>query len=615
MLAPQAHAKGVELTLFVDESVPGTLRGDEHRLRQVLTNLLANAIKFTTLGEVSVRVEAERPDDGYAMLRRGRRRHRHRHRAAAAGEAVRAVHPGRHVDDAALRRHRPRPGDLAPAGHDHGRRAVRRVRAGPRQRVPRAAPVHGRRRRALEPPLARPLLPADTRVLVVDDNDTNREILIAYLRGRVAVCDDARDGAQALALLEAAASAGRPYDAVVLDSDMPEMSGAEVAAAIRAAPALRSTRLRDADVGRARRPVGGAGRAVPDQAGPPRRAARDARRACSRTPSPRDRGRARRRRRRRAAVARARPRRRGQPGQPARDRDAAAAGAASSSTSPPTACRPSSASTRSATTRSSWTARCRTSTATRRRRGSAPPSPTDRHVPIVAMTAHAFAGDRERCLRAGMDDYLSKPLRTEDLDAGAGALAAPPAEHAVRDDGLVDGERTRSVRSIDAGLVARARGRRSRARRRRCWTSCARRSSAARTTTVRQLAHKLRGEQRDRRRPAPLRARPAARARRGRRRGGRAAAAGLSRHDRGAAAARLVRAQLQQLAVLGRVGQRLEVLRRSRCRSGRTACRSRRGPSCGRCSAAARRSRGRPTASARSCGQCGGPRRSCQRRT
>ena len=69
MLAPQAQAKGVELTLFVDDAVPGTLRGDEHRVRQVLTNLLANAIKFTDYGEVSVRVEADRPDDDRAHLR------------------------------------------------------------------------------------------------------------------------------------------------------------------------------------------------------------------------------------------------------------------------------------------------------------------------------------------------------------------------------------------------------------------------------------------------------------------------------------------------------------------------------------------------------------------
>jgi CheY-like chemotaxis protein len=52
---------------------------------------------------------------------------------------------------------------------------------------------------------------------------------------------------------------------------------------------------------------------------------------------------------------------------------------------------------------------------------------TGEHIPIVAMTAHALKGDQERCLAAGMDSYLSKPIRTTELFAKIDELTLPPA--------------------------------------------------------------------------------------------------------------------------------------------------------------------------------------------
>ncbi len=69
MLAPQAHAQGLELLAWVDDDVPALVRGDRGRLRQIVTNLLSNAVKFTEEGEVTVRVKLEARERDEAIVR------------------------------------------------------------------------------------------------------------------------------------------------------------------------------------------------------------------------------------------------------------------------------------------------------------------------------------------------------------------------------------------------------------------------------------------------------------------------------------------------------------------------------------------------------------------
>ena len=450
MLAAQAHGKGLELTAFVDAGVPAAVRGDRGRLRQVLTNLVANAIKFTDRGEVAVRVTLAEPAGAAAVLR-----------FEVADSGI-GIDPARlptlfesfaQADSSTTRRY---------GGTGLGLAISRQLVAlmhgeiGAESEPGRGSTFHfsvrlealaGKRatRRARAP------VPPGLRVLAVDDNATNRAIPGACLRSREIGCELAEGGAQALAAMHAAVRSGAPFDVVVLDGQMPGMDGLELAATIRSAPSLRDTRLvmlTSTGEHRARaRELGIDGYLTK----PVRRerlldsVAEAAAAEVAAAPAPSASAAA-------VAVDTAAPRvlvaednvvnqlviegmlvKRGFAVDVAADgREALAKLAQGDYAAVFMDCQ------MPVLDGYETTGRIRA-------------SERDSRLPVIAMTAHAMAGDRERCLDAGMDDYLSKPLRPEALDAVVerwlGVAASPAIEQ------LIDAARMRTFREQYPDIV------------------------------------------------------------------------------------------------------------------------------------------------------------------
>ena len=95
LLAARAQQNGLELTCGIDADLPLVLKGDPGRVRQVLLNLLGNAVKFTSEGEVNLKARLVGPDGRFGGRRAFGPRYRHRHQRSDPRPPLRRFHPGR----------------------------------------------------------------------------------------------------------------------------------------------------------------------------------------------------------------------------------------------------------------------------------------------------------------------------------------------------------------------------------------------------------------------------------------------------------------------------------------------------------------------------------------
>ena len=232
LVADKAAAKGLELVFDVGRDVPTALIGDPLRLGQVLVNYASNAIKFTETGGIDVVVRVRQRLAGQVLLHFAVR---DTGIGLAEDQQQRLFQSFQQADTSTTRKYGGTGLGLAickklallmggevgvTSKPGQGSTFWFTARLGLAQGKPRALSLSAKLR--------------GLRVLVVDDNDSARTVLRTLLEAMMFEVDDAASGAEALALLRQGVDGGRPYELVYLDWQMPEMDGFETAQRIRA---------------------------------------------------------------------------------------------------------------------------------------------------------------------------------------------------------------------------------------------------------------------------------------------------------------------------------------------------------------------------------------------
>jgi CheY-like chemotaxis protein/HPt (histidine-containing phosphotransfer) domain-containing protein len=472
LFAGKAESKQIELSYAVAPGLPDTVVGDSNRLCQVLINLVGNAIKFTDAGEIHVSADLAAETDTAVEVR----------------FTVRDTGPGIPEEQRELIFESFAQGD-ASARRRHGgtglglaisRRLVSLMggRIWVESEVGRWSAFHftvrlGLPRDATAPVVHAPVGPRDMRVLVADDSATARAVVSNSLRAWGCTVAEASNAAQAMDELRRAVESRMPFAVAVLDAHMPGIDGYRLARLIRAEPRFAATRLillsgveappqermtecgiqaavpkpvRASELYDALATVTNGARETPPEDGS----------AAPGVPEPG------------ARILLAED---NEINQEVTREMLALLGYACT-------CLASGQEAVEAVVRDEYDLvlmDCQMPgmdgyQATGAIRAWEQQSRPGVRIPIVALTAHAMTGDRERCLAAGMDDYLTKPLQDGELSAmlrkwlhraapapAPAAPSPPPAADAVA--------AAPDERALEAAVIERCSGQRALARR------------------------------------------------------------------------------------------------------------------------------------------------------
>ncbi len=231
LLADSAHRKNLEFCVFFDSHIPTSLQGDHSRLRQILTNLVANAIKFTDDGEISVHVSHQQRADNTITIRfnisdTGI--------GIAAEDQTKLFASFQQADNSASRKY---------GGTELGLSIVRQLAtlmggdvgliSAPGQGSTFWVELPFEKTTTVIPDITEKMLfPRGLRVLVVDDNQTSCNNLESYLQQLQLDCRCTTDPESVISILTEAKS-DQLFDVVLIDMAMPDLDGFHLARRIR----------------------------------------------------------------------------------------------------------------------------------------------------------------------------------------------------------------------------------------------------------------------------------------------------------------------------------------------------------------------------------------------